>query len=116
MLSFSAMCLKATVSTLEMSQASAITISRRMPMLARLAFWPDHKDMLEANRMVVEKFEAIAESAMAATEQATAVTMRALLGKSDAEDMASGMVSIAVAASAPLHKRARANARRLSKD
>jgi hypothetical protein len=116
MLTFSAMFLKAVSSALEAQQASAVTISHRMPMLASLSFWPDPDNILEANRMVTEKFEAMAEGALAASQQMAALGMRAALGKADAGDIATGMMAVAVAAAKPAQSRVRANAKRLSQN
>lgn len=116
MLSFSTMFIRAMSSALEANQASAVTIGHRMPMLASLAFWPDPENLIEANRMVVEKFEAMTEGALAATQQMAALSMRTALGKADVEDIASGLMAVAVAAAKPAQKRARANAKRLSRN
>lgn len=115
MLSFPALFLLAATSTLETGQASAITIGHRLPMLAALSLWPQPDNLVEAHRMVTEKFAAMAEGMMAASEQATALSMLMMFGKTDAEDLASATMSIAVAALAPAQKYARANAERLSK-
>jgi hypothetical protein len=116
MLSFSTMFIRAMSSALEANQASAVTISHRMPMLATLAFWPDPDNLLEANRMVLEKFEAMAEGTLAATQQMTALSLRAALGKADASEIATGLMAVAVAAAKPAQRRVRANAKRLSRN
>lgn len=115
MLSFPALFFLAMTSTLETGQASAITIGRRLPMLASLSLWPQPYNLSEAHRMVTEKFAAMAEGVFAASEQATALSMLMMLGKTDAEDIASATMSIAVAALAPAQKYALANAERLSR-
>jgi hypothetical protein len=115
MLSFPAMFMRVSSSFLETNQASVVTISHRLPMLAALAFWPLPENLIEANLMVIEKFEAMAEGVLAASEQVATLTLRAALGKTEAEDLASGMMSIAVAAAEPASKRAQANAERLSR-
>ncbi|WP_448951888.1 hypothetical protein [Labrys neptuniae] len=115
MLSLQTMFFRAMSSALETSQASAITIGHRMPILAMLPFWPHPDNLIEASRMVTEKFEALAEGAMAASNEMTALGLRAALGGTDAQDLASGLLGVAVAAAKPAQRRARANARRLSR-
>ncbi|MDQ0395053.1 hypothetical protein [Labrys monachus] len=115
MLSFSTLFLRAANSTLEAGHASAVTIGYRLPMLAALSLWPQPETLGEAQLMVTEKFAAAAEGAVAATGQAAALSMLMMFGRTDAEDFASAMMSIAVAASEPAHGYARANAERLSK-
>jgi hypothetical protein len=109
------MFLRAMSSALETQQASVVTISHRVPMLASLPFWPHPDNLLEANRMVTEKLEAMAEGALAASQQMAALSLRAALGKADAGDIATGMMAVAMAAAKPAQRRARANARRLSR-
>ncbi|GLS19250.1 hypothetical protein GCM10007874_22670 [Labrys miyagiensis] len=115
MLSFSTMFLRAVSSALEANHASAVTISHRMPILASLTFWPHPDSLKEANRMVMEKFEAMAEGTLAASRQMVDLSLRAAMGKADADDIATGMMAVAVAAAKPAQRRVRANARRLSK-
>ena len=100
---------------MEFGEASAITIGARLPLLVSMPFWPQFDVVLEAHRMVVEKVAAIVEGSIAATQATTALATRAAFGRTDAADIASGMVSIAMAASGPAHRRASANAKRLSK-
>ncbi len=115
MLSFQTMFIRAMSSALEASHASAVTIGHRMPMLATLPFWPHPDHLIEASRMVTEKFEAMAEGAVAATGQMAELGLRAAFGKADAQDLASGLMSVAVAAAKPAQRRVHANARRLSR-
>jgi hypothetical protein len=115
MLSFPTLFLKAMTSALEAQRASAVTISHRMPILASLPFWPHPDGLIEANRMVVEKFEAMAEGSLAASQQFAALTMRAATGRANPAEIATGMMAVAFAAAKPAQRRARANARRLSK-
>ena len=114
MLSFQVMLIRVMSSALETSQASAVTIGHRMPILATLPFWPHPDNLIEASLMVTEKFEALAEGAVAATGEMAALGLRAAFGRADAQDLASGLISVAVAAAKPAQRRVRANARRLS--
>jgi len=114
-LSFPTLFLRAMSSAIEAHHASTVTISRRMPILASLPFWPHPESIIEANLMVIEKFEALAEGTLAASQQLTALSLRAAMGKADAGDIATGMMAVAVAAARPAQKRVRANARRLSR-
>ena len=115
MLSFSTMFLRAVSSALEANHASAVTISHRMPILASLTFWPHPESLNEVNRMVMEKFEAMAEGTLAASRQMADLSLLTAMGKANADDIATGMMAVAVAAARPAQRRVRANARRLSR-
>jgi hypothetical protein len=105
----------AAVAAFEIGEASAITIGARVPLLASMAFWPQFDVLLEAHRMVVEKMAAVFEGSLAASQATAALATKAALGRMDATDVALGIVSIAMAATRPTHRRARANATRLSR-
>ena len=105
----------ATVAAFEIGEASAITIGARLPILISMPFWPQFDVLLEAHRMIVEKMAAIFEGSVAAGQATAALATKAALGRTDAADMATGMVSIAMAATRPAHRRVRANATRLSR-
>lgn len=116
MLTFPTMFLRAMTSALEANEASAVTISHRMPILASLTFWPSPENLLEANRMVMEKFEAMAEGSLAASQKMVELSLQAAMGKANASDIATGMMAVAVAAAKPAQRRVRANAKRLSRN
>ncbi len=115
MFTFPTMFLKAMTSAIEANQASAITIGHRMPILASLPFWPSPENLLEANRMVMEKFEAMAEGSLAASQKMTELGMQTAMGQANAGDIATGLIAVVVAAARPAQRRVRANARRLSR-
>jgi hypothetical protein len=105
---------RAAIAAMEIGEASAVTIGLRMPLLISMPFWPQYDVVLEAHRMVTEKVAAAAEGMMAASRESARLATRTALGRATASDMATGMVSVAMAAARPVRRRARANARRLS--
>jgi hypothetical protein len=106
---------KAMIAAMEIGEASAITIGLRMPLLMSMPFWPQMDVLLEAHRMVTEKVVAATEGTIAASQAGAVLATRAALGRIHPSDVAAGMVTVAMAAATPVRRRARANARRLSR-
>jgi hypothetical protein len=106
---------KAMVAAMEIGEASAITIGLRMPLLMSIPFWPRLDVLLEAHRMVMEKVAAATEGTIAASQMGAVLAARTALGHLHPSDVAAGMVTVAMAAAKPVRRRARANARRLSR-
>lgn len=91
---------------------SAVTIWSRMPGLWALS--PTPQDMVERQRMVSEKFSAMAEGAVAASFASADLMMKAASGKMlKADDMAAGFLAVTRKATAPARRRVKANAKRL---
>jgi hypothetical protein len=106
---------KAMVAAMEIGEASAITIGLRMPLLMSMPFWPQMDVLLEAHRMVAEKVVAATEGTIAASQAGAVLAARTAFGRIHPSDVAAGIVSVALAAAKPVRRRARANARRLSR-
>ena len=107
--------MNAAWSAFDIGQASAVTVGHRLPMLAAMPFFPGPELLIEANRMVTEKLAAILEGTFAASGETFALATRTAFGRTDADDLANGMFSIAAAAANPAHRAIKANARRLSR-
>jgi hypothetical protein len=115
MSSFDTAFSKAAVAAMEIGEASAVTIGFRLPMMASVAFWPEFDTVLEMHRMVIEKMAASFESGFAAVQASSAFATRAAFGLANSADFATSLLTIATAAAVPVRRRARANARRLSR-
>lgn len=101
---------------METSIAAAITIAARTPVLfASLGPGPRKAaDAAEAQRMVVEKMEAVMEGAAAAQIAMLTLWGRMLFGSvTGPTALAHGLADVAHAATSPAHRRVKANARRL---
>jgi hypothetical protein len=97
----------------ETSFASAITIAARAPILLGPQ---DAKAQAETPRMVAEKVEASIEGFVAAQVAFATFWAGAFFGAvREPADFAHGFADIATAATAPMSRRARANAKRLVK-
>lgn len=120
----------------ELGQAVPEVVAARIGRMVQAGPWPGRRDRLEAQRMVVEKFEALGESGwrmaarMAAIQQQYALwwmqawwklalggwtrprTLRALSARANRQ-LAGGALDVALHGLEPVHRRAVANARRL---
>jgi hypothetical protein len=103
---------KLSLQTFEMSVAAGVTIAARAPLLYPGARGPG--DAAEAQRMVVEKVEAVFESNVAASmAMMTLWTRFAFGGVQGPTALAHGFADVASAAAHPVRSRVQANARRL---
>jgi hypothetical protein len=102
------------MTSLEMAQASTVTIAHRMPRLAATGLNPTPDGLLEAHRMVTEKMVAGFAGSMQAMDETGRLMVRAAFLQVDAHDVAKAMLSIPLAAAGPARRQVRANARRLS--
>lgn len=95
--------------------AASITIAHRMALLSDpQALWGARVHS-EAVRMVAEKLDAAAEGALQASLVAGRLAMRSATGRLSTDEVAKGLVAVGLAATRPAARRARANARRLTK-
>ena len=109
------MLMQSAYSALEMGHASAVTLGHRLPMLAAMPFFPQPESLVELNRMVTEKVAATIEGSFAASGETAALAMSAVFGRAGPVEFATGMLSIAEAATSPARRQVSANARRLSR-
>lgn len=115
MASLPSLWMQVWVTSLEMAHASTVTIAHRMPKLAAATLDPTPESLLEAHRMVVEKVVAGVAGSIQAMDETGRLMVRAAFLQANAHDVASAMLSIPLAATAPARRQVRANARRLSK-
>jgi hypothetical protein len=106
---------KAAIAAFDIGEASAVTIGLRLPMMASVPFWPQFDAVLEMHRMVVEKMAAACEAGFAASQAMAVLATRSAFGRTEAGDVATSLLTIAMAAARPIRRRARANARRLAR-
>lgn len=109
------MLMRSAVAALEMGQASAITLGHRLPMLAAMPFFPQPESLFELNRMVTEKLAVAIEGSVAAGGETAILAASAAFGRAGPVELATGMFSIAEAATHPARRQVHANARRLSR-
>jgi hypothetical protein len=101
------------VNELENAIATAQVLSFRLPMLWAMTFSPTPARRAEAVRMIVEKQMALAEGMNAAALSALATWMKFAGGQRIPAEMAGQ--EITKAATRPVQRRVRANARRLKR-
>jgi len=109
------MMMRSAWSALEIGQASAVTLGHRLPMLAAAPFFPEPETLAEINRMITEKVAATLEGSFAAAGETTALALRAAIGRAGPMELATAMLTITEAVTKPVHRRVRANAKRLSR-
>ena len=109
------MMMRSAWSAIEIGQASVVTLGHRLPMLAAAPFFPQPETLAEINRMFTEKLAVTMEGSLAAVGETTALALRAAVGRAGPMELATGMLTIAEAVTKPMHRRVRANARRLSR-
>ncbi|MBL8571015.1 MAG: hypothetical protein JNK84_18240 [Phreatobacter sp.] len=95
--------------------AASVTIAHRMMLLGDPAALALPSGQIEAVRMVAEKMNAATEGSVEAAFETGRFMMRSAFGGVSPDDVAHGLVAIGVAATRPAARRARANARRLSR-
>lgn len=95
--------------------AAAVTVTQRLALMADPASLSGASGRAEAVRMVAEKMEATAEGLLDASVETGLFVMRLSLGRVWPDDVARGFVAIGAAATRPAARRARANARRLTR-
>jgi len=95
--------------------AASVTIAHRMVLMSDPANLWHGPGRNEALRMVGEKLDAAAEGSLEAAFEVGRLAMRSVSGRLTTDDVAQGLVAIGVAATRPAARRARANARRLSR-
>ena len=71
--------------------------------------------LAEINRMITEKVAATLEGSFAAAGETTALALRAAIGRAGPMELATAMLTITEAVTKPVHRRVRANAKRLSR-
>jgi len=104
---------QASAAALEIGEASAVTLSRRIPLLFSVPFWPQFDSLIEVHRMLTEKAAAAAEGSVGALRETASLATETVLGRIDAIGLATTPMRIVMAACRPMHRRARANACRL---
>lgn len=114
--SFQRRALTMSFAAMETSFAAAVTIAARTPVLFT-HFTPGRQkaaDLVESQRMVIEKVEAAIEGAAAAQVALMTLWARMLFGSVRGPTaLAHGLADVAHAATHPAHRRVRANAKRL---
>jgi hypothetical protein len=100
----------------EVSLAASQTIAARLPMIAAAASgFGSARANRETQEMVAEKIQAAAEGAQAGALQTARATWKMMTGQSHPAAMAHHMFDVAEAATGPARKKARANAKRLTR-
>lgn len=97
------------------AMAASVTIAHRVVLMSDPATLWHASGRGEALRMVGEKLDAAAEGSLEATLEIGRLAMRTATGRLTTDDVAHGLVAIGIAATRPAARRARANARRLSR-
>ena len=92
-----------------------ITIAARLPTLAGAFFTPSASGMAEWNRAYSEKVAATWQGAFAASAEWQAVMMRSVLNPPSLAALANDMLGVLDKAAKPARRRAKANARRLTR-
>lgn len=95
--------------------ASAVTITHRMMLMADPTMIWDLSSRGETMRMFSEKMDAATQGSLDAAVEAGRLAMRSVTGSMTHDDVAHGLLAIGVAATRPAARRAKANARRLSR-
>src|SRR5579862_1491556 len=102
--------LAATAANAQVGLDSALTIAARTPMLVAKAFNPGARGAHEAQRMVVEKIDAVVEGAFAAQCAWASFVMKASFGGVRSfNDLSLGLAGVAEATARPARRKARAN-------
>jgi hypothetical protein len=95
--------------------ASAVTITHRVMLMSDPATAWDMSSRGEAMRMISEKMDAATQGSLDAAFEVGRLAMRSATGRMSTDDVAHGLLAIGVAAARPAARRARANAKRLSR-
>ncbi|MDP2801152.1 MAG: hypothetical protein Q8O26_04635 [Phreatobacter sp.] len=95
--------------------ASAVTITHRMILMSDPATAWDVSSRGEAMRMISEKMDAATQGSLDAAFAVGRLAINSATGKMSTDDVAHGLLAIGVAAARPAARRARANAKRLSR-
>jgi hypothetical protein len=112
---FTETALRAATMSATTAVAASVTIAHRLAMLSTPSVLEGAAGQHEAMRMVAEKFNAATEGAVDAGLEAGRFMLRSAFGQVSPDDLAHGLVAIGVAATRPAARRARANARRLTR-
>jgi hypothetical protein len=112
--SFPALWINLCFSVLETAREAADIVAYRVPQLAETSLFPTADGLLEAHRMVTEKFVAGFEGAAGAFEETRNLMVRSAFLQTDATELAGAMLSISIAATEPARRHVRANAKRLA--
>ncbi len=97
------------------AQAACATIAFRLPILAQAAAAGDASAQREARLMVREKVAAAIEGSVAGTLAMQTVWLDMAFGRMTPARAVTTALAVATAASAPGHRRAAANAKRLTR-
>jgi hypothetical protein len=84
-------------------------------MLAAMPFFPRPESLVEITQMITEKVSATIEGSVAASGETAVLALSTAMGHAGPVEFATGMLSIAEAATSPARRQVRANARRLSR-
>ncbi len=95
--------------------ASAVTITHRVMLMSDPATAWDLSSRGEAMRMISEKMDAATQGSLDAAFAAGRLALRSASGRMSTDDVAHDLLAIGVAAGRPAARRARANAKRLSR-
>lgn len=99
----------------ETASHCGVTIAARLPTLAGAFFAPSASGMAEWNRAYSEKVAATWEGAFAASAEWQAVMMRSVFDPPSLAALATDMMGVLDKAAKPARRRAKANARRLTR-
>lgn len=95
--------------------AAHVTISQRLILMTMPVTLVGGNRQREARLMVDEKIGAAVEGAMAASAEAQKLLISAALGPMTPDTLAARMIDVGLAATRPAERKARANARRLTR-
>jgi len=97
------------------AMAASVTIAHRMVLMSDPSTLWQTPTRLEAMRMIGEKMDAAAQGSLDAAFEVGQLALRSATGRLSTDDVAHGLLAIGVAATRPAARRAKANARRLSR-
>ncbi|KAF0124901.1 MAG: hypothetical protein FD152_2886 [Xanthobacteraceae bacterium] len=97
------------------AMAASVTIAHRMVLMSDPSTLLHRPARAEAMRMIGEKVDAAAQGSLDAAFEVGRLAIRSASGRMSTDDVAHGLLAIGVAATRPAARRAKANARRLSR-
>lgn len=97
------------------AMAASVTIAHRMVLMSDPSTLFHGPARVEAMRMIGEKVDAAAQGSLDAAFEVGRLAIRSASGRMSTDDVAHGLLAIGVAATRPAARRAKANARRLSR-